>query len=101
MKKIKWTIMTIAVLFSIVSAFSFRPHPMQTGLYYLHAGIYSPVNGTEGIGWICETSASICTYSKSGQTYTPYQTGATYFSLAVAPATPASTPKTEPQKKGK
>jgi hypothetical protein len=99
MKKIKWIIMTTAVSFSIISAFSFRPHPMQTGLYYLHAGVYSPVNGVMGVGWVCESSTSVCTYTKSGQTYTPYQTVATYVSLAAT--TPAPEPKSEPKKKEK
>jgi hypothetical protein len=96
MKKIKWIIITAAVSFSIVSAFAFRSKPLQTGLYYYHAG-YFPVSGVMGRDWICESSTSVCTYTKSGQTYTPYNTVSTYVSLGVT--TPTPDPKSAQKKK--
>ncbi len=76
MKKIKWTIMTLTIVFSICSAFATRP-ARQVGLYYLSGIQYLPA-GTLGVNYLCMSSASVCTYTKSGSTYTPYQTLSTY-----------------------
>ena len=95
MKKIKWTIMTLAILFSIGGAFASRPHPLQTGLFYWNGVGYSAVNGQMGVGWVCVTSGSICTYTKSGVTYTPYQTGSSYTPLQL---TTTPDPKPAPKK---
>jgi len=77
MKKIKWTILTIAILFSIGGAFASRPHALVSGLYYYDGSGYMPA-GQLGVTYVCETSSNICTYTYSGGVYTPYNTDANY-----------------------
>jgi Family of unknown function (DUF6520) len=89
MKKIKWTILTFVVLFSIGAAFATRPQHYQT-LYYYNGSQYLPA-GTMGLNYVCESSASVCTYSYSGGVYTPYMTDASYTPIAL------TTEKTKPQ----
>jgi Family of unknown function (DUF6520) len=92
MNKIKWTILTFAILFSIGSAFATRPHALGT-LYYYNGEGYLPVSGTMGVNYVCETSSDVCTYTYSGGVYTPYQTLSSYVTLG------ATTPsKPEPKK---
>jgi hypothetical protein len=96
MKRIKWTILTVVILFSIVGAFATGPQHYQS-LYYNNGSQYLPA-GVMGVNYVCEESASICTYSYSGGVYTPYTTGATYTPIAL------TTEKTKPkptEKKGK
>jgi hypothetical protein len=82
MKKIKWTILTFVVLFSIGAAFATRTH-YQT-LYYYNGSQYLPT-GTMGVNYVCITpSANVCTYSYSGGVYTPYMTDAQYTPLGIA-----------------
>jgi hypothetical protein len=79
MKRIKWTIMTLAIVFSVGSAFTTRLYtaPRQSYLYYWNGNTYMAA-GQFGVDYTCQSSSSICTYSRSGNTYTPYQTLATY-----------------------
>jgi hypothetical protein len=81
MKKIKWTILTFVILFSIGAAFATRPHPCQT-LYYYNGSQYLAA-GVMGYNYTCESSSSVCTYSYSGGVYTPYMTGASYTPLGL------------------
>ena len=71
--KIKWTILTLAILFSIGSAFATRPRAAFGTLYYWTGSGYA-LAGTLGVNYVCETSADVCTYTLSGGVYTPYQT---------------------------
>jgi hypothetical protein len=83
MKRIKWTIMTLAVVFSVGSAFTTRFYAdtrAQSNLYYWNGTAYMPA-GQFGVNYVCQSSSSICTYSRSGNTYTPYQTLSTYSPL--------------------
>jgi hypothetical protein len=80
MKKIKWTLMALAIIFSIGGAFATRPHPpkgVEAGLYYYNGSVYVPVVGNNGTGYICTGTANTCTYffDSSTQTYNPYNTG--------------------------
>lgn len=81
MKKIKWTILTFVVLFSIGAAFATRPKPCQT-LYYYNGSQYLAA-GTMGLNYTCETSSTTCTYSYSGGVYTPYMNDAQYIPLGL------------------
>lgn len=85
MKKFKWTVMTLAILLSIGGAFATRLYgntkPL-TGLYYFNGTQYLPA-GTFGYNYVCESSSEVCTYIRNGNTYTPYQTLATYTPLEV------------------
>ena len=81
MKKIKWTILTFVVLFSIGAAFATRPKPYQT-LYYYNGSQYLAA-GTMGLNYTCETSSTTCTYSYSGGVYTPYMNDAQYIPLGL------------------
>jgi hypothetical protein len=78
MKKIKWAIMTVAVLVSIGGAVASRlnqnctyaPQYYQVGLGYVPAG-------TMGVTYICELASQTCTYYiVGGTTYVPCQAGA-------------------------
>ena len=95
MNKIKWTILTFAILFSIGSAFATRPHALMGTIYYWTGSGYAPA-GTEGVNYVCETSSNTCTYTYSNGQYIPYVNGATYTSIGVTtPTKPA--PKTNEQ----
>jgi hypothetical protein len=92
MNKIKWTILTFAILLSIGSAFATRPQANFGSLYYWTGSGYA-LAGTEGENYVCESSSNICTYTYSSGVYTPYQTLSTYINLG------ATTPsKPEPKK---
>jgi hypothetical protein len=97
MKKIKWTILTFVVLFSIGVAFATRPKPYQT-LYYYNGSQYIAA-GVMGRDYTCITpSSNVCTYSYSGGVYTPYMTAAQYYPLGIT--TEKAKPKPT-EKKGK
>jgi len=91
MKKIKWTILTFAILCSIGGAFASRPHTLQSGLYYYNGTEYMPA-GQLGVTYVCESSPNICTYTYSAGVYTPYQTASNYTPVEVTPTT-KPTPK--------
>lgn len=63
MKKVKWSLMSLAVLFSICAAFATRPRFDCSNMtqYYFQGGIYLEA-GTEGIDYQCETGTGTCTY---------------------------------------
>ncbi len=86
MKKIKWSILTFAILFSIGGAFASRPNALVSGLYYFNGSGYSPV-GQLGVTYVCVTSSNICTYTLSGGVYTPYQIASSYTPIELAPTT--------------
>jgi len=93
MKKIKWTIMTLAIVFSVGSAVATRLYSdtrAQSNLYYWNGNMYVAA-GQYGVVYICQSSSSVCTYSYSNGVYTPYQTLGTYSPLSVI--------KNEPPKK--
>jgi hypothetical protein len=87
MNKIKWTILTFAILFSIGSAFATRPHALMGTLYYYNGEGYLPVSGTLGVNYVCESSSNTCTYTYSNGQYIPYQNAATYTNLGVTTPT--------------
>lgn len=84
MKKIKWMIMTLAILLSIGGAWATRPHYDCVGntQYYYNGSAYM-LAGTFGVDFICQSSPGSCTYTiVSGQfvqcrmgTYTPASAG--------------------------
>jgi hypothetical protein len=92
MKKIKWTILTLAILSSVGGAFASRPPALVSGLYYFNGETYMPVTGQLGVTYVCESSTSTCTYTYSQGVYTPYQTASSYTPIAVTPTT-KPTPK--------
>jgi Family of unknown function (DUF6520) len=77
MKKMKFAIMTLAVLLSIGAAFaSRRSLDCRTATQYYYNGSGYSNAGTEGVSYICLTGSSTCTYYLVGLTYTPCQPGA-------------------------
>ncbi|HLI92622.1 MAG TPA: hypothetical protein VKU83_03405 [Puia sp.] len=84
MKKIKWTIMTLAVIVSISAAVGFRPKPVLSGLYYYNGTAYLPA-GTEGVNYVCLSSTDVCTYILQNGVYTPYETASSYQPINLAP----------------
>jgi hypothetical protein len=77
MKKIKWSIMTLAVVFSISSAFVTRPKAFSCGndvQYYYQGGAYL-MAGTYGLDFQCGPGSGTCTYYFTGVTYLPCSTG--------------------------
>jgi hypothetical protein len=86
MNKIKWTLLTFAILISIGGAFASRPHARLSTLYYFDGSGYMPV-GQLGVTYVCESSTSVCTYTYSGGVYTPYQTLSSYTPIQVTPPT--------------
>jgi hypothetical protein len=94
MNKIKWTILTFAILCSIGSAFATRPRALMGTLYYYNGEGYLPVSGTEGVNFVCESSSNVCTYTYSNGVYTPYQTLSNYTPLGVTLPTTKPAPKT-------
>jgi hypothetical protein len=91
MKKIKWTILTFAILFSIGGAFASRPHALVSGLYWYNGTEYLPV-GELGVTYVCEASSLVCTYTYSNGVYTPYQIASSYTPINATPHT-KPTPK--------
>jgi hypothetical protein len=88
MKRIKWTIMTFAILLSIGGAFASRPHHFQGSLYYWNGSSYQPA-GKLGVNYVCESSASVCTYTFSNGVYTPYMTLSSYIPTTLTTTKPA------------
>jgi len=77
MKKIKWTLMILAVALSIGGALATRLHQDCQGAtqYYSNGGVYV-LAGRLGIDYICNTpSSAVCTYYKVGTTYMPCMWG--------------------------
>jgi hypothetical protein len=77
MKKVKWTIMSLAVIFSICGAFATRPHFDCSNMvqYYFVGGVYTNA-GTYGVNYICTDGTGTCTYYTTDQIhYFPCQNG--------------------------
>ncbi|MHA4811927.1 DUF6520 family protein [Flavitalea flava] len=79
MKKIKFSLMSLAIIVSICGAFATRPSfDCRTATQYYYNGTAYIQTGTYGIGYICMAAAGVtCTYTyDSGtQTYTGCRTG--------------------------
>jgi hypothetical protein len=78
MNKIKWTLLSLAILLSIGGAFATRPQHKANGMvYYWNGFLYAPVAGQIGVDYICEGEANVCTYVfiPSTQTYQPLNIG--------------------------
>jgi Family of unknown function (DUF6520) len=76
MKKMKFVIMAMAILLSIGAAFaSRRSLDCRTAIQYYYNGSGYSNAGTEGVSYVCETGATVCTYYLVGFTYTPCQQG--------------------------
>jgi Family of unknown function (DUF6520) len=76
MNKIKFSIMTLAILLSIGGAFATRPHyDCRTATqYYLAGGAYNPA-GKYGVNYICQSATAVCTYTFNGVSYVPCTNG--------------------------
>jgi hypothetical protein len=76
MKKIKFSIMTLAILLSIGGAFATRPHfDCRTATqYYFNGASYLPA-GAFGVDYICQGQVGTCTYTCASNVYTPCQFG--------------------------
>jgi len=66
MKKIKWTLLSAAILFSIGSAYTTRPgfDCSNDTQYYYSGGSYFPA-GEEGVDYTCQAGSNTCTYYTS------------------------------------
>jgi hypothetical protein len=75
MKKIKWSIMCLAIVFSVCAAFATKPHWDCTSLqqYYFNGSGYLPVSSQ----WTCMQGAGTCSYYtlNGGITYSPCTVG--------------------------
>lgn len=79
MKKIKLTVMTLAIALSIGGAFATSPHVTQTcqsSTQYYYNGSTYVLAGTAGVNYICVGVQGTCTYYKVGSTYVPCMPGA-------------------------
>lgn len=89
MKKIKWSILSLAVIFSITAAFATKPHWDCSFLpqYYYNGSGYLPVAQQYG----CMQGAITCTYytQNGGISYFPCTTGV-YNGCPGCVATPAT-----------
>jgi hypothetical protein len=76
-KKLKFTIMSLAVLVSVVGAFATRPRFDCTGVpnYYFDGASYKPA-GRYGTDYLCIGSSGNCTYVFNGSGYSPCRVGA-------------------------
>lgn len=77
MQKIKWTLMSAAILLGVGGAFTTRPHFDCSAYtqYYYAGGVYSEA-GVEGVNYICTSSSHTCTfYTTNGQNFYPCQEG--------------------------
>jgi len=75
MKKIKWSILSLAVIFSITAAFATKPHFDCATLpqYYFTGQVYLPVAGS----YACMQGGTTCTFytTNGGISYSPCTTG--------------------------
>ena len=84
MKKIKWTIMTIAICLSLGGAFATAPQTDCRTLqaYYATGGTYMPA-GTFGVSFLCDGGSDVCTYTFDGINYWPCRQGEFRFVTGV------------------
>lgn len=102
MKKIKWSILSLAVVLSVCGAFATRPHFDCSNMtqYYFAGGVYSEA-GEEGVNYTCDQGTGACTYyTLNGQNFFQCQVG-TYCTSncfvrpdgkPIKPLKPATTP---------
>jgi Family of unknown function (DUF6520) len=90
MKKTKWPLMILVILFSIGAAFATRPKPQST-LFYWNGTSYV-LAGAMGVNYYCGISTQTCTYTYSNGVYSPYDQG-TYIELAAQNNAPPATSK--------
>jgi hypothetical protein len=79
MKKIKWTLMSLAIALSIGGALATSPRlkqDCQAATQYYYNGTGYVLAGTYGVTYLCVTSTNTCTYYKVGSTYVPCMSGA-------------------------
>ena len=78
MKKLKWSIMTLAVAFSIKGAFITRPQKLDCTFvqYYIEGGIY-PFPGQHNYrdNYIWIYAPMTCTNCYTGSQYMPWEVG--------------------------
>jgi hypothetical protein len=76
MKKIKWTIMTLAICLSLGGALATAPqHDCRTDQqYFLSGSVYMPA-GVFGQTFLCDAGLSPCTYTFDGVNYWPCRQG--------------------------
>ena len=77
MQKIKWTLMSAAILLGIGGAFATRPHFDCSNMtqYIYTGGGYLPA-GTEGVNYVCAAGSGTCTYyTTNGINFFPCQAG--------------------------
>jgi len=76
MKKIKWMIMTLVIVFSVGAAFATRPKkPAGDGLLYYFNGSGFIQAGVFGQDYFCPDSQNTCTYTFDGAHYWPFMSG--------------------------
>ena len=93
MKKIKLSIMTMAIALSIGGAFATSKRVTQTcqaATQYYYNGSYV-LAGQIGVNYICLTSPNTCTYYKVGSNYVPCMTGTYCTSNCKTGTTPRKT----------
>ena len=63
MKKLKWTLLSAAILLSVTGALGTRPQfdCSNETQYYFSGGAYLAA-GTEGVNYICTSGTGTCTY---------------------------------------
>jgi hypothetical protein len=78
MKKIKWTIMSLAIIVSVCGAFATRPKfdCSQAQQYFLSGTTYMPA-GAYQVDYTCTQGSGTCTYYtlNGGITYSPCYLG--------------------------
>lgn len=77
MKKIKWILLSSAIILSVSGAFATRPQfdCSNDTQYYLAGGTYN-LAGTEGVNYVCSQGSGTCTYyTEDGVTFYPCQPG--------------------------
>ena len=94
MKKIKLSIMTLAIALSIGGAFATSPHVTQdcqgATQYYFNGSGYI-LAGKIGVDYLCTTSNTVCTYYKVGSTYVPCMNGSYCTANCKTTTTPPKT----------
>lgn len=75
MKKIKWSLLSLAIIFSVCAAFATKPHfDCSTQQQYYYTGqVYMPVSST----YVCTQGGTTCTFytMNGGITYSPCTVG--------------------------
>ena len=78
MKKVKWTLMSLAVIVSVGGAFANRLHNQSCSgdtQYYYVGGVYS-LAGQLGVNYICDSGSGTCTYYTTDKIhYYPCESG--------------------------